>query len=598
VLESCGNGDLDDGEECDDGTDDGGVGEDGDDNDSCLETCQWNSCGDGFRYMAVTEGGAGQNTARIEACDDGNGIDTDSCISSCEWADCTDGNPYIDVTVPARNDEGWEDAMEDAVAACPEGYQESAICDVDEDHPGDDGPCDDGGYTMDECSPPNGPEQCDDGNGTESDSCLSSCEFNDCLDGEVYTTLTDPQNLNPLEQCDDGIASADCTASCTPTRCGDGIISEEAGETCDPEHPDFEENPDDCRADCVLESCGNEVVDDREDCDDGNDDNNDACPNNCIAPRCGDGIVQASLGEDCDDGNTDPTDACTNACLDADCGDGIRQAGVEECDYGVPVGSENGAPNDDGFVDTDGFCTDQCVVQCFQNPAIAWADEYQGNCVFVPEQNWASNDLDYQDISMCGCEDGTPLADVPDVNGDCFCPDGPDEGTAPDPGFLLPDFSSFLSAASYCENLGLDAHLVKIDSQAKNELVMDLINAATAAEVFDPLLGDIGYEDFLETLVNPYWIGLADEHTTQADPEGLWTWYPDATDEVDNSLTNLWLSGQPDDADDDVATPGQEDCGAMYGLDDEGDDDSGGWADHSCGAAFRFVCEFPLDQSP
>ncbi|MFZ6178167.1 DUF4215 domain-containing protein [Nannocystis pusilla] len=46
-------------------------------------------------------------------------------------------------------------------------------------------------------------------------------------------------------------------------------------------------------------------------------------------PTCGDGVVEDF--EQCDDGNTIETDDCVS-CINAFCGDGIVRAGVEECD--------------------------------------------------------------------------------------------------------------------------------------------------------------------------------------------------------------------------------------------------------------------------
>lgn len=64
-----------------------------------------------------------------------------------------------------------------------------------------------------------------------------------------------------------------------------------------------------------------------EDCDSLLDEDGEGC-------TCGDGIVQANLGEECEDGNTDSTDACTAACLVARCGDGFVFIGDEACDDG------------------------------------------------------------------------------------------------------------------------------------------------------------------------------------------------------------------------------------------------------------------------
>jgi len=66
-LGCCGNGEVDGGEECDDGNDD--------ETDACLSACEEASCGDGF----LQEG--------VEACDDGNTEDGDGCDASCNVED-------------------------------------------------------------------------------------------------------------------------------------------------------------------------------------------------------------------------------------------------------------------------------------------------------------------------------------------------------------------------------------------------------------------------------------------------------------------------------------------------------------------------------
>jgi cysteine-rich repeat protein len=48
------------------------------------------------------------------------------------------------------------------------------------------------------------------------------------------------------------------------------------------------------------------------------------------APDCGNGVVED--GEECDDGNRIDTDGCRNSCAWATCGDGVVRSGVEECD--------------------------------------------------------------------------------------------------------------------------------------------------------------------------------------------------------------------------------------------------------------------------
>ncbi len=76
-------------------------------------------------------------------------------------------------------------------------------------------------------------------------------------------------------------------------------------------------------------SCGDELVQPGEECDDGNVDNTDACLSTCKTASCGDMTVQAGV-EECDDGNVVDTDACTATCQTAECGDASVQEGVED----------------------------------------------------------------------------------------------------------------------------------------------------------------------------------------------------------------------------------------------------------------------------
>src|SRR5262249_38972826 len=88
--------------------------------------------------------------------------------------------------------------------------------------------------------------------------------------------------------------------------------------------------------------CGNGVTDIDEngivgdtECDDGNTSSGDGCNATCNPEFCGDGIIQAGLGETCEDGHTRTDDDCANCHL-AVCGDGfIHPRGTgpfEECE--------------------------------------------------------------------------------------------------------------------------------------------------------------------------------------------------------------------------------------------------------------------------
>ncbi|PIQ76459.1 hypothetical protein COU78_06670 [Candidatus Peregrinibacteria bacterium CG10_big_fil_rev_8_21_14_0_10_49_24] len=122
---------------------------------------------------------------------------------------------------------------------------------------------------------------------------------------------------------------SDAFAGCS---CGNEVI--ESPETCDDGGSNSDATADACRSTCRAASCGDGAVDSGEECDDGasnSDSDADACRSNCVSPVCGDGIVDT--GETCDDGNNVNSDACTNACTESSCGDEVIQDG-EECDDG------------------------------------------------------------------------------------------------------------------------------------------------------------------------------------------------------------------------------------------------------------------------
>ena len=72
---SCGNGEIEAGEACDDGN---AVNTDG-----CTDACAVAICGDGTTRTDLTADQEG-----YEACDDGNQADDDSCLTSCALAVC------------------------------------------------------------------------------------------------------------------------------------------------------------------------------------------------------------------------------------------------------------------------------------------------------------------------------------------------------------------------------------------------------------------------------------------------------------------------------------------------------------------------------
>jgi MYXO-CTERM domain-containing protein len=192
-LSCCGNGMLDDDEECDDGDDD--------DTDACPSECLTASCGDGHVH------------AGVEACDDGDLTNTDACLVGCVAASCGDGFLWAGV-------EACDDGDGDDGDGCP-GSCMPAEC-------GD-------GYVW------AGMEECDDGNGDDTDACLGDCVAASCGDGLVWFGV---------EECDDGDQddTDECPGNCVIASCGDGYV--QAGrEECDDGNQD---DTDECASDCTL----------------------------------------------------------------------------------------------------------------------------------------------------------------------------------------------------------------------------------------------------------------------------------------------------------------------------------------------------------
>jgi cysteine-rich repeat protein len=236
----CGNGLVEQGEACDDGNDE--------DYDSCV-FCQWNECGDGFRYADVTDPA---NPNPWEECDDGNADGTDACTPACFIHRCGDG-----VVGPGEACDDGNDIVGDGCNSCNPGGCTNGVVDPGED--------------------------CDDGNASNTDACLTTCVWNSCGDGFTYpATPLDPNNPNPTEECDDANGSnADgCLNSCVFNRCGDGHV-DPSQEACDL-GPANGQPGSGCSATCGgPEPCGDGDLDPGEWCDDGNDVNGDGCENDC-----------------------------------------------------------------------------------------------------------------------------------------------------------------------------------------------------------------------------------------------------------------------------------------------------------------------------
>ena len=292
----CGNGKLESGEGCDDGN--------SDNTDSCLDTCEAATCGDGFLWVGQEECDDGNTVAGDgcsatcvienpgcgngfpepgEECDDGNSDNTDSCLDTCEAATCGDG--YVWVGFESCDDGNTEDG-DGCSATCG---QESVDC----------------GNGLVE-----GAEECDDGNTGDGDGCSVTCEQEAgwVCSGEPSVCVKSCGNgmLNAGEECDDG-----------NTEDGDGCsvtCEQEAGWVCSGE-------PSVC-----VESCGNGMLNAGEECDDGGVVLGDGCSGECVVEpgwtcsgepsvcnsQCGDGFI---VGDElCDDNNNTDGDGCSVMC--------------------------------------------------------------------------------------------------------------------------------------------------------------------------------------------------------------------------------------------------------------------------------------------
>ncbi len=203
------------------------------------------SCGDSIIQSAANE-----------ECDDGNTVSNDGCSDNCQTENCGDG------VVQSLLGEECDDFNQISGDGC------NASC-LDEF-------CGDGIVTVDLN------EVCD----SETESCFTLAGYqgsrnclNDCSAFETCQTAL---------FCGDGVCSQsvenknNCAVDC-PFMCGDGIL--EVGEDCD----DGNLLPEDgCSSECRLEFCGDGIIQTglNETCDDNNTADNDGCSSLCQLEEC------------------------------------------------------------------------------------------------------------------------------------------------------------------------------------------------------------------------------------------------------------------------------------------------------------------------
>jgi cysteine-rich repeat protein len=339
--ETCGDGVVDSGEDCDDGNLLAGDGcephcvfscrlsEECDDGEECNgeERCTGHACapgtplangtacGDGLICLrgACVAGGCGDGTvAGDEQCDDANDLDGDGCDGDCTFS--CEASPDCDDLLLCNGGETCD--------------AERHVCDAGT--PAGDGT---------PCTPPDG----------ASGTCRGGlCAPETCGNGSVNAgEECDDDNLVPDDGCE-----ADCTWTCeTAAECDDARVCN-GTESCDtgPHTCDAGLPPDDGTA-----------------CDrDGDPLTRDIClAEVCTLSSCGDRWVDGARGEQCDDANTTTGDGCEADCTftcetDPECDDDDECSGTETCNTGTHVCRPGTPLGDDTTCTTAGGAVGRC----------------------------------------------------------------------------------------------------------------------------------------------------------------------------------------------------------------------------------------------
>ena len=225
-----------------------------------------------------------------ESCDDGNILSGDGCSAFCAQEEIcdddadNDGDDTIDCldrdcanhaacagpaedcdTVGDEDGDGQADCDDSDCAGEPACGGATEDCDTAGDEDGNNlADCADPACSEDPDCQTGLPEDCDTV-GDEDGNNLADCEDPECSEHASCQT--------PVEDCDtvgdeDGNELADCDdPACADLEacdnCGDGVLQEDEDETCDNGEENADE-PNQCRLDCLLPTCGDDIIDDAE----------------------------------------------------------------------------------------------------------------------------------------------------------------------------------------------------------------------------------------------------------------------------------------------------------------------------------------------
>jgi cysteine-rich repeat protein len=307
-----------------------------------------------------------------EDCDDGNLVDGDCCSAGCLFeaagSSCDDG--LFCTSESACDDAGT--CLGTAFDTCDDGDE----CTVDQ--------CNDFSDTCQNipfCECGNGvvdpDEACDDGNFLDGDCCSSTCTLEpqgaSCDDGQFCTVdnVCDDSGIclaGTARDCDDADVCTDDVCSegadaCINTFdstnapecaiCGNGIL--DPGEDCDDTNV---EDGDCCSSLCAFEPPGSI-------CDDG-----DFCS---IDDACdGTGGCAAAGSRDCDDGDVCTDDSCNE--IDDVCENVLDGSNAPECAGTTCVNPPAGDADCDGIPDATDPCPDETLNRCAGPLAICGDD--------------------------------------------------------------------------------------------------------------------------------------------------------------------------------------------------------------------------------
>lgn len=193
-------------------------------------------------------------------------------------------------------------------------------------------------------------EACDDGNAVSGDGCSDFCQVEvgfSCMDVTELPTTTSPNSSNDSNVSLTISNSSGTISYCQPSICGDGVLGN--GEECD----DGNVNSFDGCSGCIVEPgyyCTQPT--------------GSLGPSTCVS-RCGDGR-RVVMFEDCDDANTVSGDGCSGSCtIEAGyiCDEGtemVRDYCYPKCGDGMRVPHEQ---CDDGNTQSGDGCSSTCVIE-------------------------------------------------------------------------------------------------------------------------------------------------------------------------------------------------------------------------------------------